>query len=251
MKLELENKVVLITGATGAIGRQIVKDFLAEGASVTCLIRDQAKAEALKAEVVGEGISTAMLWFEPCDLLDYASICGAVSATLQNQKKIDVLVNCAGVTSEQPFALMADDEISSIIDVNMKSPMWVSQAVLKGMFAQNSGCIINISSASTVKKGRGIVAYASAKAGLETFTRALAQEVGRKNIRVNCIRPGIIETGMSSAVIFRNSDFIKNQTSLGRVGLPKEISSAVLFVASAKTASYLTGECITIDGGMY
>ena len=111
--------------------------------------------------------------------------------------------------------------------------------------------IINISSASTVKKGRGIVTYASAKAGLETFTRTLAQEVGRKNIRVNCIRPGIIETAMSQPVIFRLKEQIEQFNSMGRIGQVQEVSKMVLCMASENVSSYLTGECITIDGGAY
>ena len=251
MNLELENKIVVITGATGGIGSQIAKDFIDAKSVVVCLIRNENKFIELRKSMEAENLNGSNLHFVSCNLSDYSEIKNSVAQITEKFSRIDILVHCAGYTEEQPFALFSDKQISDLIDINLKGPVLLTHAVLKTMFKQNSGSIIFISSASTIKKGRGIVAYASAKAGLETFTRALAQEVGRKKIRVNCIRPGVIETGMSSAVIYRNSDKIIDFTSLGRTGKPNEISNAVLFIASEKAASYLTGECITIDGGMY
>lgn len=251
MDLELSNKVVVMTGATGGIGGQIALDFLAEGAVVVCLIRNKTKMENLTQLVLSQNLDANLLHAFDCNLLDYSQI-KTVIAEIKNQfKTIDVLINCAGYAEEYPFGLIDDKQIEKMLDFNLKSPMFLSHAVLKPMFQQKSGCIINISSASTVKKGRGIVAYASAKAGLETFTRTLAQEVGRKKIRVNCIRPGIIETQMSKNVMFRLAAEIKTYSSLGRAGKVDEISKTALFLASEKTASYITGECITIDGGAY
>lgn len=251
MNLELENKIVVITGATGGIGSQITKDFIDAKAIVVCLIRNENKFNELKKSAEADNLDITRLHYVCCNLSDYEEIKNAVAQITDTFSRIDVLVHCAGYTEEQPFALFNEKQISELFDINLKSPVLLTHAVLKTMYRQNSGSIIFISSASTIKKGRGIVAYASAKAGLETFTRTLAQEVGRKKIRVNCIRPGVIETGMSSAVIYRNSEKIIEFTSLGRTGKPNEISNVVLFIASEKTASYLTGECITIDGGMY
>lgn len=251
MNLELEDKVVLITGATGGIGAQIASDFLQENAIVVCLIRNEKKLEELKNQLTEKGIPNEKMHSFSCDLLNYKSIKSVVASVTEKFGRIDILINCAGFADEYPFALLNEDQIEKMIDFNFKSPVFLSHAVLRTMFRQNGGCIVNISSASAIKKGRGIVTYAAAKAGLDAFTRTLSHEVGRKNIRVNCIRPGVIDTAMSNAVISRLEERIKGSTALGRVGQVHEISKAVLFIASDKTASYMTGECITIDGGMY
>ncbi len=251
MNLELTNKVVLITGATGGIGAQIATDFLEEGAVVVCLIRNAKKMDDLKKQISDHKISTEKIHAFSCDLLDYKNIKSVVESVTEKFGRIDILINCAGYADEYPFALLNETQIEKMIDFNFKSPVYLSHAVLRTMFRQKGGCIINISSASSIKKGRGIVTYAAAKAGLDAFTRTLSHEVGRKNIRVNCIRPGVIDTAMSNAVITRLEERIQDSTALGRVGLAHEISKAALFIASDKTASYMTGECITIDGGMY
>ena len=250
MKLELSNKVVVLTGATGGIGGAIAEDFLRESATVICLIRNEEKMAAFKSDLSKKGVSVEGLFSEVCDLIDFKSISSSIKRIVNKYNRIDILVNCAGYADEYPFALMDENQISKMIDFNLKSPMFLCNAVLRPMFKQNSGAIINISSASAVKKGRGIVSYAAAKAGIEALTRTLASEVGRKNIRVNCIRPGLIETAMSEAVLSRLSDHINSTTSLGRPGLSHEISKMVLVVASEKVSSYMTGECITIDGGI-
>lgn len=251
MKLELENKVVLITGGTGGIGSQIVADFLEEGARVICLIRNIAKYEAMRKLVSEQGMALNNLHHEFCDLLDYSSIKETINSIVRKYQRIDILVNCAGSTIEAPFALLNDEQINSIVELNLTSPMYVSHAVLRYMFKQKEGNIINVSSVSSVKKGRGVAAYASAKAGIETFTRSLSQEVGKKNIRVNCVRPGVVDTIMSEGLLNRSMDVIKSDTALGRPGIPKEISKTVLFLASNAVSGYMTGESVAIDGGLY
>lgn len=251
MKLELEHKTVLITGATGGIGRQIVADFLSEGSVVICLIRNEGKMNTLREELSEANYPIHNLHNVKCDILNYDDIQEAVKAILKMHSRIDILVNCAGFAIESPLALNDQEQIDRMIVLNMTSPIYLCQAVLKPMFRQKEGCIINISSVSAVKKGRGISVYAGAKAGIEAFSRALSQEIGRKNIRINCIRPGVISTSMSEAVIERANERIKTDTALGRFGVPSEISKAVLFVASNNTSSYMTGECISIDGGLY
>tara|TARA_B110000305_G_scaffold137228_1_gene153168 strand:- start:198 stop:953 length:756 start_codon:yes stop_codon:yes gene_type:complete len=250
MNLNLENQVVIITGATGGIGGEIAIEFLKEKSIVICLYRNEFKMEKFKSELAEKNISIKNLHGYKCDLLDYIEISNTIKKVYNKFKKINVLTNCAGFTKEYPFALLNESEISHTIDINLKSPMMITHAILKIMFKQKSGSIINISSISAVKKGRGIVAYATAKSGIENFTRTLAYEVGRKNIRVNCIRPGVIETNMSGPIMNRIKDQIKEITSLGRFGQTKEISKMTTFLASDVTSSYITGECITIDGGI-
>jgi 3-oxoacyl-[acyl-carrier protein] reductase len=250
MNLKLDNKVVIITGATGGIGGDIVAEFLREKAIVVCLIRNELKMEEFKSNLIKEDIPVNNLYSYKCDLLNYDDIVKSVGDINKKFGKVNSLVNCAGYTKEYPFAMLDEDEISHTLDINLKSPMMLTHAILRIMFRQKNGSIINVSSISAVKKGRGIVAYASAKSGIENFTRTLASEVGKKNIRVNCIRPGIIETSMSGQVMSRTKDQIKEITCLGRFGKTKEISKMATFLASDNSSSYITGECITIDGGI-
>lgn len=243
--------MVLLTGATGGIGAQLVADYINEGAIVACLIRNKAKMTMLRNELIQNNIPTANLHDFECDILNFEDVKRVVNLVGEKLKRIDILVNCAGFAHEYPFAMMNVEHVDQMLDVNLKSPIYLSQAVLRFMYKQKEGCIINVSSIASIKKGRGIAVYAAAKAGLESFTRTLAMEVGRKNIRVNSIRPGVISTTMSEPLLSRAGTNIIENTSLARVGLPKEITAAILFMSSNKTASFMTGETITIDGGLY
>ena len=250
MNLELENRVVVLTGATGGIGSQIAIDYLAEGAIVACLIRNESKMQSLRNQAEEAGLPLENLHSFKCNLIDSEDIKRVTSEVVEKLESIHILVNCAGYADEMPFGILGKDDIDKMIDLNLKSPIYLTQAVLKPMFRQKDGCIINISSISSVKKGRGITVYAAAKAGLEAFSRTLSIEVGRKNIRVNSIRPGVITTTMSGPLLERASKLIENDTALSRPGNADEISAAVLFISSNKTASYMTGESISIDGGL-
>jgi 3-oxoacyl-[acyl-carrier protein] reductase len=251
MDLKLNNKTVIITGATGGIGKSIVEECLNEGCQVICFIRNKEKFEQLKLNLSDIKVDVNKLHSETCNILNKESIMVSIKNVLSNFKQIDVLVNCAGFAHEMPFSITTQEEIDLMIDLNLKTPMMLAQSVIKPMFKQRSGSIINITSASTIKKGRGIVAYASAKAGLEAFTRTLAMEIGRKNVRINSIRPGIIQTELSKGVTKLIGDDIKSFTSLNRFGKPKEIAKLVLFLASEESSSFITGETITADGGVY
>ncbi len=251
MKLELQNKVILITGATGGIGKQVVLDFIKEDAIVVCLIRNQKKMKEMLSWIEEQGASVLNVHSFVCNLLEFETIKETVKLIVREFKRIDVLVNCAGFAYEYPFAMLNDTQIDEMIDLNFKSPLYLMHSVLRPMLKQKEGCIVNISSVSAAKKGRGIATYAASKAALDTFTRALSQEVGRKNIRVNCIRPGVIKTSMSEGLMDRSEEIIQKSTALARHGYPDEISKAILFISSNKTASYMTGETFCIDGGMY
>jgi 3-oxoacyl-[acyl-carrier protein] reductase len=251
MDLELKDKVLLLTGATGGIGRQICADFLNEGAIVVGVYRNEIRFEELKKELADKKINCERLIGMKTNILNNSEIQLCVDETLKRFQRIDILINCAGNSNEIPFAWMTEKQIDEMIDINFKSPMLFSQAVLKPMFSQKEGCIINISTIGTQKKGRGIVVYAAAKAGLEVFTRTLAHEVGRKNIRVNCIRPGVIKTDMSAPLLDRTGNLVVDSTALHRLGKPEDISAAALFLASTKTASFITASQLDVDGGIY
>lgn len=249
MDLGLENKVCVVTGGTGGIGRQICLDLLLEGSTVVCLIRNLEKFQKLKSWVHEHGGNDSALHAEKCDLLSTQELTETVQRIKSNFERIDVLVNCAGSVVEMPFAMQDEQRITEILDLNLKSLMLVTQAVLKPMFLQKAGAIVNVSSITALKGGRGIVPYAAAKAGMDSFTRTLASEVGKKNIRVNAIRPGAIETDMSKPLEARVKDYVPNAMIMGRFGKPEEVSKGVLFLASEKTASFITGTFINIDGG--
>lgn len=251
MDLRLTNKVVVLTGATGGIGGAICRDLLLEGAIVNCIVRNMNRANDLRAKLTEEGVSTMGLYFYETDILDYEQLQATCNKIISDHPTLDVLVNCAGKTEEYPFALQSKKQIDSVIDLNLKTPMYLTQLFLKPMFAQKQGSIINISSLTATMKGRGVVPYAGSKGGLESFTRALSNEVGRKGVRVNCVRPGLIVTDMSEGIRSRAEEIIKSSNSMNRFGTAEEISKAVLFLASHEMSSYITGECITVDGGIY
>lgn len=251
MNLDLNAKVVLITGGTGGIGSQIVMDFLLEGSIVVCLIRNKGKMKVLQESLKKSNVAVENLFAFECDLLNYDDLKTVTKKIFKQLNRIDVLINCAGLAHEYPFALLDKKQIDEMIDLNLKGPIYLSQAVLKYMYKQKEGSIVNISSVSSVKKGRGITVYAAAKSGLDSFTRTLALEVGRKNIRVNCVRPGVIETTMSGALLDRVGNMIKETTSLNRAGKVEEVSKIVLCLASNKVTSYMTGETINVDGGLF
>jgi len=250
MNLELNNKIVLITGGTGAIGAQICLDYMSEGATVICLYRNQKKIADLKTRIHENKQRIENFHEFSCDILNLDEIKSVVKEIEDRFNKIDILINCAGTVVEYPFAMMEERHIDDMLNQNMKSTMLVTQAVLKPMFRQKSGAIVNISSVAGSKAGRGIVVYAAAKSGIDSFTRTLASEVGRKNIRVNCVRPGAITTPMSNALENRAGQYIENNVILGRFGKPEEVSKAVLFLSSDSVASYITGTTLNIDGGL-
>lgn len=249
MNLKLENKVVVLTGGTGGIGQQICADFLEEGAIVICLIRTADKFEKLKIWLTSNNISTANVHAYECNLLDTNNIKKIINEVIADHKRIDILINCAGSVVEIPFAMMDESHIDQMLDTNLKSMMLLTQEILRPMFRQKEGAIVNVSSITAIKGGRGIIPYAAAKAGMDAFTRTLAIEVGRKNIRVNAVRPGAIQTEMSKPLEARLDKHIPNAMILGRFGQPKEVSKAVLFLSSNETASYITGTFLNIDGG--
>lgn len=248
MNLELKNKVVLLTGATGGIGKQICLDFLAEGAIVISLHRNEDKFNQLKNSIQSN-LEKLNLHGYVCSLLNKAELKTVVGKIISEYKSVDVLVNCAGTVEEIPFAMTDEEVIDKMLNENLKMTMLVTQAVLKPMFSQQMGAIVNISSIAAGKGGRGIVAYAAAKSGIEGFSRSLAIEIGKKNIRINCVKPGAIQTNMSAPLQDRASEFVKQAVVLGRFGKPAEVSKAVLFLSSNECASYITGTTLTVDGG--
>lgn len=251
MDLNLTNKHVVISGATGEIGRQICLDFALEGAFNIPLYRSEKKKNALIDWLKKQGVSSKNLSPFHVDLMDKSSIVKLVKEIVSKHKTIDILVNCAGYAIEMPFLMLEEEEIATQIQINYTAPMLLMKEVLKPMFINKGGSIINISSATAHSFGRGVSVYGSAKAGLDRFTKIIAQEVGRKKIRVNSVCPGVIATQMSQDLINRGKDNIKEFTALKKYGSPEDVAKAVLFLASDETAKFITGHVLQVDGGIF
>ncbi len=248
MNLELNSKVVLVTGSNGGIGSSIVKSFLEEGAIVVALVRGSVEklkelddwfvASQVKGRLVGKVI----------DWNSIDKIEELMKEVFDEFGSIDVLVNNAGNVIEKPFLLLEEEEWDSIYDVHIKHATRLTKAVLKYMLQTKSGSIVNVTSVTGFHQGRGVSAYGSAKAALSRFTQILAQEVGKKKIRVNAVAPGAIETKLSNDLRARVGNYIKERTPLNRFGKSEEVADSVVFLASNR-ASYITGEVLVIDGG--
>jgi 3-oxoacyl-[acyl-carrier protein] reductase len=250
MDLELQDKVVIVSGASGGIGMAICNEFLLEGSIVVALFRGkEEKLNELKEWATRNNIGEEKLFPLEMDISDEASVNAGIAVVMKQFGKIDVLVNCAGFSFERPFALTEDKEWDKIIEINLSATARLCRSVLKPMFRQKKGAIVNISSGLSARFGRGNVAYASAKAAVNRFSQALATEVGAKGIRVNVVCPGVVETKMSDALTTRLGDLLKELTPLARNGKPEEIAKPVVFLASEKAASYITGATLFVDGG--
>ncbi|RLA73394.1 MAG: 3-oxoacyl-ACP reductase [Epsilonproteobacteria bacterium] len=227
-------KKVLVTGATGAIGEACVRTFADAGYFVYIHYRSKTeKAEALLAEI-GEG---ELVQF---DVRDKESVTAALGAL-----ELDVLVNNSGITKDNLFFWMSDDEWEDVVDTNLNGIFRVTKAVVENMIAKKNGAIINISSVSGIAGNAGQTNYSATKGGIIAFTKALALELGRYKIRVNCVAPGLIESDMTKNLPLKE---LKKGIPLRRIGKPEDVSEVVFFLADK--AAYITAETINVSGGM-
>jgi NAD(P)-dependent dehydrogenase (short-subunit alcohol dehydrogenase family) len=251
MDLGLEGKVVAVTGATGGIGSAICRAFLQEGSIVVPVYRTSLdKLRSLLDWADEERIPAESIVPLEVELADAASVRRGVAALLERFETVDVLVNCVGHALELPFLLTEEGQWEEVIEVNLTSVARFTQPIVKQMFKTGRGAIINVSSVLGARFGRGAVAYSVAKAGIIRFSQALALEVGAKGVRVNAVCPGVIETSMSRNLTERFDHKLREMMPLRRPGAPDEVSPAVVFLASQRTASYITGTTVVIDGGI-
>lgn len=248
MNLELKNKVVCITGASGGIGLAISAAFLEEGAIVCATFRQHQNKLNEFAKDLPEA-KQAQLFSYHLDLHDPKSQQDCIAQICEEHGQIDVLVNCAGSALEKPFLLLTSEEVQQQIGTNFSQQALFTQHVAKVMLRQRKGSIVNISSLLGKRLGRGVAVYAAAKAAMDRFTQTLALEVGKKGIRVNSINPGLIATKMSKNIQANMPAELLAMSPISRPGTPEEIANAVLFLASER-ASYITGVCLSVDGGL-
>ena len=241
---DLTGKTALVTGASGGIGGAIAKSLHSQGAKV---VLSGTRAEALEAVRAELG---ANAFIALANLSDIASVEALPKAAEEAAGGgIDILVNKAGITKDNLFMRMKDEEWDQVIAVNLTAAFRLSRAVLRGMMKKRWGRIIQVTSVVGATGNPGQGNYAAAKAGLVGMTKSLAAEVASRNITVNAVAPGFIQTAMTDVLTDQQKEMISGRIPAGRMGLPQEIAAAVAYLASQE-AAYVTGETIHINGGM-
>lgn len=237
-------KRVLITGASGGIGSAIAKEFAAEGYELVLHCHNNLnKLNNLKAELQDS------LTYEPVLVTGDLSKEDDVNAIVAKAGDIDVLVNNAGITRDRLLVTMKPEDFDTVIEANLRSVYLTTHAVLRGMIKRRWGRIINLASVSGIYGNAGQANYAASKAGIIGFSKSLAKEVAARNVTVNCIAPGMIETEMTAAIPEKAKEALLAEIPMKRMGRPEEIAYVASFLASEK-ASYITGAVIEADGGM-
>jgi 3-oxoacyl-[acyl-carrier protein] reductase len=244
--LDLSGKVAIVTGASRGIGRAIAETLASRGAQVVAAARGDNAAEATAAIQAAGGRCEAV----SVDVRDAASVAAMVAGVLDRHARIDILVNNAGIARDQLMLRMKQDDWDQVIASNLTSAFTCVQAVLKPMIKQRAGRIISISSVVGQMGNAGQANYAASKAGLIGFSKAMAREVASRNITVNVVAPGLVETDMTKAITDKAQADWASAIPLGRLGAPREVAAAVCFLASDE-AAYITGQVLAVNGGMY
>ncbi len=243
----LKGHIALVTGASRGIGRAIALDLGREGATVIGTATTEAGAADIQKALDAAQI---MGWGAVLNVTDAVS-CDTVMGEIEKRfGPVSVLVNNAGITRDNLAMRMKDDEWDAVIETNLKAVFRLSKAVMRGMMKARYGRIINITSVVGSSGNPGQANYAAAKAGVAGMSRALARELGSRNITVNCVAPGFIDTDMTKALPDMQRDALLGQIPLGRLGHADEVAAAVAFLASPR-AGYVTGTTLHVNGGLY
>ena len=240
-----EGQVALVTGASRGIGRAIAMGLASRGLKVVGTATSDAGARSISDELAPHGGRGLML-----NVNDAAGVEAANDAIVKEHGALHVLVNNAGITRDTLAMRMKDDDWDAVLDTNLKAVFRLSRAVIRPMMKQRYGRIVNITSVVGASGNPGQANYAAAKAGVAGMTRALARELGSRNITVNCVAPGFIATDMTEGLPEAQKTALLAQIPLGRLGSPQEIADAVAFLASPQ-ASYITGSELHVNGGMF
>ena len=243
----MEGQVALITGASRGIGRAVLMELGRLGATVVGTATSEAGAADIGKAIAEAGLQGAGMVLNVTD----AAACEALVSEVEKRfGAVAVLVNNAGITRDNLAMRMKDEEWEAVIDTNLKAVFRMSRLVMRGMMKARYGRIVSITSVVGSAGNPGQANYAAAKAGVAGMTRALARELGSRNITVNCVAPGFIDTDMTRALPDAAREALLGNIALGRLGKPEEIAAAVAFLASP-AAAYVTGTTMHVNGGMY
>jgi len=242
----MNGKVALVTGASRGIGAAICDTLAKSGATVVGTATTDKGAAAISDRLNALGVSGKGMCLDVTQD-DAASAC--IANITETFGAVSILVNNAGITRDNLFMRMKDDEWNDVIDTNLSSVYRLSKLVIKPMMKARNGRIINISSVVGITGNAGQVNYSAAKAGLLGMTKSLARELGSRSITINAIAPGFIESDMTDALPEEQKEKLKAEISLGRLGTPQDIANTCLFLAS-DGAAYITGQTISVNGGM-
>ena len=243
----LQNQIAFVTGASRGIGQAIALELGRQGATMIGTATTEDGVRIISHYLKEEGIKGSGIML---NVNNAAQIENVLNAVRQEFGDIAILVNNAGITRDNLLVRMKDEEWDEIMETDLKSVFRLSRAVLRAMMKARYGRIINISSVVGATGNMGQANYAAAKAGIFGFSKSLAREVGSRNITVNCIAPGFVETDMTRALTDKQHQDLIQHVPLGRLAQPKEIASAVAFIASPD-AGYITGATLHVNGGMY
>jgi 3-oxoacyl-[acyl-carrier protein] reductase len=245
--MSIAGKVALVTGATRGIGRAIAVNLAAQGALVIGTATSEKGADAISAylaELANRGRGLVL------DVADAASVEAVLEQIQADYGTIQILVNNAGITRDNILMRMKEDEWDAVLNTNLTSVYRLVKGCLRGMSKARWGRIISVSSVVASMGNAGQANYAAAKSGMEGFTRAVAREVGSRNITVNCVAPGFIDTDMTAALAEPHRQTLQAQIPLNRLGQPEEVAAVVGFLAGDGGA-YISGDTIHVNGGMY
>tara|TARA_Y100000814_G_scaffold189854_1_gene139081 strand:+ start:254 stop:1000 length:747 start_codon:yes stop_codon:yes gene_type:complete len=243
---KLKNKVAIVTGASRGIGRSVAQEISKSGAHVVCVSRSEDDLLKISKKLNDEGFSSSSF---VCDVSNSNDFKKLIDDTVSKFNQVDILVNNAGITKDNLIMRMSESDWNTVIDVNLKGVFNGIKAVSRQMMKQKYGRIINISSIVGLIGNPGQANYAASKAGVIGLGKAVSKELASRNITVNTIAPGYIETEMVEDIQETVKDDLFKQIPLGRIGKPSDIATAVLYLASDE-AGYITGQTLTIDGGM-
>jgi len=245
--LDLSDKVAVVTGAALGIGRTIAETLGQRGAHLVVADLQVEKAEAAGKEIAADTGRRAIA--VQVDVADNASAKAMIDRAIAEFGRVDILVNNAGITRDNLIMRMKEADWDLVLNVNLKGAFNCSKAVIRPMMKQRYGRIVNITSVSGLAGQAGQTNYSSSKAGLIGFTKALAKEVGSRNITVNAVAPGFIETDLTADLPQELKDMAIQMTPVGRFGKPEDVANAVAFLASDETG-FITGQVLSVDGGM-
>ena len=241
---EWDGKLALVTGGSRGIGRAIAAALVERGVRVVLTGRSEARARET-AEKLGSGAQGLAM-----DVSDREAVVRVIKSVLEEHARIDILVNNAGITRDNLLMRMKPEEWDAVIATNVNALYYCSQAVLRPMIRQRSGRVINMSSVVGLTGNAGQVNYAASKAAILGFTKALAREVASRNVTVNAIAPGYIETDMTRELPQSATEALREAIPMKRIGQASDVAAAVLYLAS-EGASYVTGQVLQVNGGLY